>query len=53
MKDHTFEPRSGDVVNAPTKDKLSMAGDWLAPVTVWLLVIMMGLAIAGFVLGER
>jgi hypothetical protein len=35
------------------KRKSSVAGDWLAPVIVWFLVILMGLAIAGFLLGER
>ena len=38
---------------APTKDRLSIAGDWLAPIFVWLLVITMSLAIVGFLLGER
>jgi hypothetical protein len=35
------------------KNKLSVAGDWLAPILVWFLVISMGLAIVGFLLGER
>jgi hypothetical protein len=38
---------------AATKNRLSMAGDWLAPIIVWILVILMGLAIVGFLLGER
>jgi hypothetical protein len=35
------------------KSRFSMAGDWLAPVIVWFLVIGMGLAIASLLLGER
>lgn len=38
---------------AALKRKSSLAGDWLAPLIVWFLVILMGLAIAGFLLGER
>ena len=37
----------------PSKDRLSIAGDWLAPMIVWFLIIGMGVAIVGFVLGER
>jgi len=33
--------------------KSSAVGDWLVPVIVWVIVIMMGLAIVGFLLGER
>lgn len=33
--------------------RFSAAGDWLAPIIVWALVILMGLAIVGFLLGER
>jgi hypothetical protein len=42
----------GNGKDAP-KNRLSVAGDWLAPVLVWFLVISMGLAIVGFLLGER
>ncbi len=35
------------------KSKLSAAGDWLVPVIVWVLVILMTLAIVGFLLGDR
>ncbi len=35
------------------RPKLSVAGDWLAPALIWFLVISMGLAIAGFLLGEK
>ena len=38
---------------APPKDRLSIAGDWLAPAIVWFLVIAMSMAIVGFLLGER
>lgn len=38
---------------ASTKDRLSIAGDWLAPIIVCFLVITMSLAIVGFLLGER
>ena len=37
----------------PSKTHSSMAGDWLAPLIVWFLVITVSLAIAGFLLGER
>lgn len=35
------------------KDRLSVTGDWLAPVIVWFLIITMGLAVVAFLLGER
>ena len=38
---------------ATARNKVSVAGDWLAPVIVWFLVISMGLAIVGFLIGER
>jgi hypothetical protein len=38
---------------SPARTKFSVAGDWLAPALIWLLVISMGLAIAGFLLGEK
>jgi hypothetical protein len=38
---------------ASTKDRLSILGDWLAPIIVCFLVITMSLAIVGFLLGER
>jgi len=38
---------------AATKDRLSVLGDWLAPIIVCFLVITMSLAIVGFLLGER
>ena len=36
-----------------SENRLSVVGDWLAPIIVWVLVISMGLAIVGFLLGER
>lgn len=36
-----------------SKDRLSVAGDWLAPMIVWFLVIGMTVAMVGFLLGER
>jgi len=38
---------------SPSKDRLSVAGDWLAPLIVWFLVIGMTVAMVGFLLGER
>jgi hypothetical protein len=35
------------------KDKLSVIGDWLAPSIVWVVVIALGLAVAGFLLSEE
>jgi len=40
-------------IRAATKDRLSVLGDWLAPIIVCFLVITMSLAIVGFLLGER
>jgi len=34
-------------------DKLSLIGEWVAPIVVWVVVIALGLAIAGFLLGEK
>ena len=51
---YPIDERSGGVHgNGSTKDRLSAAGDWLVPVIVWALVILMTLAIVGFVLGDR
>ena len=36
-----------------TKTRSAAIGDWLAPLIVWFLVIAMGMAIVGFLLGER
>jgi hypothetical protein len=35
------------------KNKLAVAGEWLVPIMVWLVVITMSLAIAGALLGEK
>lgn len=35
------------------RDWLSFAGDWLAPIIVWFVVITISLAIAGVLLGEE
>ncbi|MFZ3262696.1 MAG: hypothetical protein WA172_01725 [Terriglobales bacterium] len=48
----TSRKPSGTAKDVP-KNRLSVAGDWLAPALVWFLVISMGLAIVGFLLGER
>ncbi len=45
--------RSHNGSHLSMKSRFSMAGDWLAPVIVWFLVIGMGLAIASLLLGER
>lgn len=37
---------------SPKKGK-GVVADWLIPAIVWFLVIMMGAAIVGFLLGER
>jgi len=34
-------------------NKLSVIGEWAATIIVWVVVIGLGLAIAGFLLGER
>jgi hypothetical protein len=34
------------------KDKLLLAGEWLVPIVVWLVVVTMSLGIAGLLLGE-
>jgi hypothetical protein len=36
-----------------SKDRLFLAGEWLVPLIVWLVVVTMGLAIAGLLLGEQ
>jgi len=45
--------RVGIAGSASAKSKFSAAGDWLVPVIVWVLVILMTLAIVGFLLGDR
>lgn len=34
-------------------DKLSVIGEWLAPIIAWAVVIVLCLAITGFLLGEE
>jgi len=34
-------------------DKLSVIGEWVATIIVWVVVSGLGLAIAGFMLGEE
>jgi len=34
-------------------DKLSAIGEWVAAIIVWVFVIGLALAIAGFMLGEK
>lgn len=49
-----FNQRSGQVTpRGIRRSRLSVAGDWLVPVIVWFLVIMMTMAIIGFLLGDR
>lgn len=36
-----------------SKEKLFLAGEWLIPLVVWLVVVTLGLAIAGLLLGEQ
>lgn len=48
----TSRKPSGSANDVP-KNRLSVAGDWLAPALVWFLVISMGLAIVGFLLGQK
>ncbi len=48
----TSRKPSGSAKDVP-KNRLSAAGDWLAPALVWFLVISMGLAIVGFLLGQK
>jgi hypothetical protein len=45
--------RVGVAGSVSPKSKFSAAGDWLVPVIVWVLVILMTLAIVGFLLGDR
>jgi len=45
--------KTGGGGKAASKNRLSVAGDWLAPAIVWFLVIMMGMAVVSFLLGER
>lgn len=35
------------------KDALSFADEWLAPIIAWVVVIMIGLAVAGLFFGEE
>jgi hypothetical protein len=55
---HDASPRSGQTpVNGagPTspRNPLAVAGDWLVPAIVWILVILMGAAVVGFLLGNQ
>lgn len=45
--------RVGVAGSVSPKSKFSAAGDWLVPVIVWVLVILMTMAIVGFLLGDR
>ena len=45
--------RVGVAGGVSPKSKFSAVGDWLVPVIVWVLVILMTLAIVGFLLGDR
>lgn len=49
----SIDPQAGDVAQKAPKDRLSSAGDWLVPIIVWFLVLTMGVAIVGFLLGEK
>ncbi|HTR23782.1 MAG TPA: hypothetical protein VMI10_07340 [Terriglobales bacterium] len=37
----------------PAKSRWPAAGDWIAPLVVWFLVIGLGMAIVSLLLGER
>jgi len=43
----------GGAGKSSTPGKLAAAGDWLVPLVVWVLVILMTAAIVGFLLGGR
>lgn len=45
--------KGDDSGTSSSKKRWSVAGDWLAPAIVWILVIMMGIAIVSFLLGQR
>jgi len=53
LKDPLYQRKNEVAQKASSQNKLSLAGDWLAPALVWFLVITMGLAIAGFLIGNR
>ncbi len=46
-------PSSTGIGRSSTKSRPSISADWIAPVIVWFLLIMMAFAIVGFLLGER
>ena len=49
-----FSPSPGaPAVKHTAKSRFSATGDWLVPIIVRGLVILMGLAIVGFLLGDR
>ena len=49
-----FDPQADQVARkASVHKRLSIVGDWLAPIAVWFLVIAMTLAIASVLLGHR
>ena len=45
--------RVGIARSVSPRNKFSAAGDWLVPVIVWVMVILMTMAIVGFLLGDR
>jgi len=57
MNQTSFSQPHWQVVEAAKKahptDKLSVIGGWVATIIVWLVVIGLGMAVAGFILGEE
>ena len=45
-------PGSATAPGSP-RSPLAVAGDWLVPAIVWILVILMGAAVVGFLLGNQ
>ena len=45
--------QAGGAGKSSTQTKMTAAGDWLVPLIVWVLVILMAAAIVGFLLGDK
>jgi hypothetical protein len=55
---HDASPGTGQTPGAGAgpaspRGTLAVAGDWLVPAIVWILVILMGAAVVGFLLGNQ
>ena len=46
-------PPGGAAGPGSRRSTLAAAGDWLVPAIVWILVILMGAAVVGFLLGNQ